>query len=34
MSHLTDEARAPYRDAQPTISMGDNSLAPLLTLVP
>ncbi|MFC3442888.1 PhoX family protein [Sphingobium rhizovicinum] len=34
MSHLTDEARAPYRDAQPTIDMGDNSLEAIVAANP
>ncbi|CCW18460.1 Putative phosphatase [Sphingobium indicum BiD32] len=34
MSHLTDEARAPFRDAQPTIAMGDNSLEAIVAANP
>ena len=34
MSHLTDEARAPYRDAQPTIDMGDQSLEAIVAANP
>ena len=34
MSHLTDEARAPYRDAQPTIAAEGNSLEALVAANP
>ncbi|MEO7469577.1 MAG: alkaline phosphatase PhoX [Sphingobium limneticum] len=34
MSHLTDEARAPYRDAQPEISFGENSLEAIVAANP
>ena len=34
MSHLTDEARAACRDAQPTIAMGDNSLEAIVAANP
>ncbi|MCI4590696.1 PhoX family phosphatase [Sphingobium sp. BYY-5] len=34
MSHLTDEARAPYRDAQPIIELGDNSLEAIVAANP
>lgn len=34
MSHLTDEARAPSRDAQPTIDMGDQSLEAIVAANP
>ena len=34
MSHLTDEARAAFRDAQPTIAMGDNSLEAIVAANP
>lgn len=34
MSHLTDEARAPYRDAQPTIELGDTSLEAIVAANP
>ncbi len=34
MSHLTDEARAPYRDAEPTIELGANSLEAIVAANP
>ena len=34
MSHLTDEARAAYRDAQPTIDMGNQSLEAIVAANP
>ena len=34
MSHLTDEARAPFRDAQPTIEAGDNCLEAIVAANP
>lgn len=34
MSHLTDEARAPFRDNQPTIIAGDNSLEAIVAANP
>ncbi|WP_030540778.1 PhoX family phosphatase [Sphingobium sp. DC-2] len=34
MSHLTDEARAPFRDAQPTITAGDDSLEAIVAANP
>ncbi|KQM97809.1 dTDP-glucose 4,6-dehydratase [Sphingobium sp. Leaf26] len=34
MSHLTDEARAPYRAAQPSIDMGDQSLEAIVAANP
>lgn len=34
MSHLTDEARAPFRDAQPTISSGEDSLEAIVAANP
>ena len=34
MSHLTDEARAPYRAAQPTIALGDDSLEVIVAANP
>ncbi|MBB3983611.1 hypothetical protein GGR44_003307 [Sphingobium fontiphilum] len=34
MSHLTDEARAPYRDAQPQITGGENSLEAIVAANP
>lgn len=34
MSHLTDEARAPFRDAEPTIELGDNSLEAIVAANP
>ncbi|MEA3390769.1 MAG: PhoX family phosphatase [Pseudomonadota bacterium] len=34
MSHLTDEARALFRDAQPTIELGDNSLEAIVAANP
>lgn len=34
MSHLTDEARAPFRDAQPSIELGENSLEAIIAANP
>ena len=34
MSHLTDEARAPNRDAEPTIELGSNSLEAIVAANP
>lgn len=34
MSHLTDEARAPYRDAQPKIAAGDDCLEAIVAANP
>lgn len=34
MSHLTDEARAPFRDAQPTIDLGEDSLEAIVAANP
>ncbi|MDX3900546.1 MAG: PhoX family phosphatase [Sphingobium sp.] len=34
MSHLTDDARAPFRDAQPKISLGDDSLEAIIAANP
>lgn len=34
MSHLTDEARAPYRDAQPAIELGENSIEAIVAANP
>jgi len=34
MSHLTDEARAPFRDAQPEIALGENSLEAIVAANP
>lgn len=34
MSHLTDEARAPFRDAQPNIELGENSLEAIVAANP
>lgn len=34
MSHLTDEARAPYRDAEPTIALGADSLEAIVAANP
>ncbi|HUD93680.1 PhoX family protein [Sphingobium sp.] len=34
MSHLTDEARAPHRDAQPAIELGENSIEAIVAANP